>query len=39
MTERENRLCIGSNGIPAGTLGRDGEQQRDSVFTYHESIP
>lgn len=38
MTQRSDRLYIGAAGVAAGTLGRSGENMRDSVFSYHQAV-
>lgn len=38
MTRQSERLYIGAGGVPAGTLGRGGENRRDTVFSYNETV-
>ena len=38
MTSQRDRLYIGTNGVPAGTLGRRNENQRDSIFSYNDTV-
>lgn len=38
MSKTGDRLYIGIGGVAAGTLGRSGEKQRDSVFSYNEAV-
>lgn len=38
MTMRSDRLYIGAGGVAVGTLGRDEEKRRDSVFAYREEV-
>ncbi len=38
MNRQSDRLYIGAAGVDAGTLGRSGEKQRDSVFSYHPAV-
>lgn len=38
MTRQSDRLYIGAGGVAVGTLGRDEEKRRDSVFAYREEV-
>jgi serine/threonine-protein kinase HipA len=38
MTRRSDRLYIGAGGVAVGTLGRDEDKRRDSVFAYKEEV-
>ncbi|MGR2709122.1 type II toxin-antitoxin system HipA family toxin [Pseudomonas sp. ArH3a] len=38
MIRQSDRLYIGAGGVAAGTLGRNEEKPRDSVFSYNETV-
>jgi serine/threonine-protein kinase HipA len=38
MTRQSDRLYIGTGDDPVGTLGRSGNRDRDSVFSYSQTV-